>query len=291
MIKIILIPVAIFLGLGALMGLLLAVASKIFEIKTDERVEAIKDCLPGANCGGCGYAGCSGYAEAVVKGEAPVNGCTVGGGEVAKKVAGIMGVEASETVKMRAQVMCSGTNDLAKKKYIYQGVSDCVAANRLSGGDKVCPNGCIGLGTCADVCKFDAIKVINGVAAIDYEKCTSCGACVAACPKKLIRLVPANIPYWVGCMSADKGAVTRGYCDAGCIGCKLCEKKCEAGAIKVTDNVAEIDYTKCTGCGVCESVCPRKIIWSAYKKTTVETAEPAVPAVAEKEPENNVTEA
>ncbi len=281
-----------FAAIAAVLGLILAVASKIFFVKTDERIEQIKECLPGANCGGCGYVGCEALAQAIINGDAPVNACNGCSDENVKKISEIMGLSGDiETVRLRAQVMCSGTNDLAKKKYIYQGVSDCVAANRLSGGDKVCPNGCIGLGTCADVCKFDAIKVINGVAAIDYEKCTSCGACVAACPKKLIRLVPANIPYWVGCMSADKGAVTRGYCDAGCIGCKLCEKKCEAGAIKVTDNVAEIDYTKCTGCGVCESVCPRKIIWSAYKKTTVETAEPAVPAVAEKEPQNNVTEA
>ena len=182
-----------------------------------------------------------------------------------------------ETVRMRAQVMCSGTNDLARKKYIYNGVSDCVAANRLAGGDKMCPNGCIGLGTCAAACKFGAIKLINGVAAVDYEKCVACGACVSACPKKLIRIVPADTPHWVGCMSADKGAITRTYCEIGCIGCKICEKNCEAGAIKVTDNVAEIDYTKCTGCGKCESVCPRKVIWSAYKKTTVENAEPAVP--------------
>lgn len=267
-----------FAAIAAVLGIILAAASKIFFVKTDERIEKIKECLPGANCGGCGYAGCEALASAIVSGKAPVNGCSVCSDETVKNISAIMGLSGDiETVRMRAQVMCSGTNDLAKKKYVYEGVSDCVAANRLSGGDKVCPNGCIGLGTCADACKFGAIKIINGVAAVDYELCKACGACVAACPKKLIRLVPASIPYWVGCMSADKGAVTRGYCDAGCIGCKLCEKNCEAGAITVTDNVAEIDYTKCTGCGKCESVCPRKIIWSAYKKTKVETAEPAVP--------------
>ena len=267
-----------FAAIAAVLGIILAAASKIFFVKTDERIEKIKECLPGANCGGCGYAGCEALASAIVSGKAPVNGCSVCSDETVKNISAIMGLSGDiETVRMRAQVMCSGTNDLAKKKYVYEGVSDCVAANRLSGGDKVCPNGCIGLGTCADACKFGAIKIINGVAAVDYELCKACGACVAACPKKLIRLVPASIPYWVGCMSADKGAVTRGYCDAGCIGCKLCEKNCEAGAITVTDNVAEIDYTKCTGCGKCESVCPRKIIWSAYKKTKVETAKPAVP--------------
>lgn len=267
-----------FAAIAAVLGIILAAASKIFFVKTDERIEKIKECLPGANCGGCGYAGCEALACAIAKGEAPVNACNSCSDEDIKNISKIMGIsEDIKTVRMRAQVMCSGTKDLAKKKYIYEGVSDCVAANRLSGGDKVCPNGCIGLGTCVAACKFDAIRIINGVAAIDYEKCRSCGACVSACPKKLIRLVPENIPYWVGCMSADKGAITRSYCDAGCIGCKLCEKNCESGAIKVTNNVAEIDYTKCVGCGKCESVCPRKIIWSAYKKASVETAEPANP--------------
>ena len=269
-----------FAAIAAVLGVILAAASKIFYVKTDERVEKITECLPGANCGGCGYAGCAALASAIVEGKAPINACNSCTEETTKKIAEIMGVSADvKTRRMRAQVMCSGTNDLAKKKYIYEGVSDCVAANRLSGGDKVCPNGCIGLGTCERACPFGAIHIINGVAAVDYEKCRSCGVCVAACPKKLIRLVPADIPYWVGCMSADKGAVTKSYCDAGCIGCRLCEKNCAVGAIKVTDNVAEIDYTKCVGCGKCETVCPRRIIWSAYKKTTVEEAEPKVPDI------------
>lgn len=257
-----------FAAIAAVLGIILAIASKVFYVETDERIEKIKEQLPGANCGGCGYAGCEALAVAIVEGKAPVNACNGCSDAGVKAISEIMGISSDiKTVRMRAQVMCSGTNDLAKKKFLYEGVSDCFAANRLSGGDKMCPNGCIGLGTCVAACKFDAITVINGVASIDYKKCKACGACVAACPKKLIRLVPADTPHWVGCMSADKGAVTRTYCDIGCIGCKLCEKKCEAGAITVNGNVAEIDYTKCTGCGVCESVCPRKVIWSAYKKT------------------------
>ena len=258
-----------FAAIAAVLGIILAIASKVFFVETDERIEKIKEHLPGANCGGCGYAGCEALAVAIVEGKAPVNACNGCSDNAIKAISEIMGLSDDiKTVRLRAQVMCSGTNDLAKKKFLYEGVSDCFAANRLSGGDKMCPNGCVGLGTCAAACKFDAITVINGVASIDYHKCKACGACVAACPKKLIRLVPADTPYWVGCMSADKGAVTRTYCDIGCIGCKLCEKKCEAGAITVNGNVTEIDYTKCTGCGVCESVCPRKVIWSAYKKTT-----------------------
>lgn len=268
----------IFAAIAAILGIILAIASKVFFVKTDARVEQISSLLPGANCGGCGYAGCAALAEAIVEGKAPVNACNSCSDETAKKIADIMGLSSDiKTVKLRAQVMCSGTNDLAKKKYVYEGVSDCVAANRLAGGDKLCPNGCIGLGTCEKACPFGAVKIINGVAAVDFEKCRGCGVCVSACPKKLIRLVPADIPYWVGCMSADKGAITKGYCDAGCIGCKLCEKNCPSDAVHVDGNVARIDYTKCIGCGKCESVCPRKIIWSAYKKTTVEIAEPPIP--------------
>lgn len=271
-----------FALIALVLGVILAAASKIFFVKTDERIPKIKDCLPGANCGGCGFAGCEALAEAIVKGEAPVDACNACSEQSVLAISEIMGIAPDPNkVKLRAQVMCSGTHDLAKKKYVYEGVSDCVAANRLAGGDKLCPNGCIGLGTCVDACKFGALKVVNGVATVEYEKCKACGACVAACPKKLIRLVPASTPHWVGCMSADKGAVTRTYCDIGCIGCKICEKNCEAGAIAVNGNVAEIDYSKCTGCGKCEEVCPRKIIWSAYKKTVVENAEPEVPNVTE----------
>lgn len=266
MIKIILIPILIFLGLGALMGFLLAVASRVFEVKTDERAEAIKECLPGANCGGCGYTGCSGFAEAVVKGEAPVNGCTVGGAETAKKVAAVMGVDAGETVKMRAQVMCSGTSEYSKKKYIYDGVLDCVAAARLGGGDRICPNGCVGLGTCVAACPFSAITVVNGVAVVDYRECQGCGVCVKACPKGLIKLIPFDSKHWVGCMSVDDGKTTRKYCDVGCISCKICEKNCPEGAITVENFNATIDYSKCTGCDHCVDKCPRHIIWSSHKQ-------------------------
>ena len=133
----------------------------------------------------------------------------------------------------------------------------------------MCPNGCIGLGTCAAACKFDAIKIINGVAAVDYDKCKACGACVAVCPKRIIRLIPYDAKYWVGCCSTDKGPVTKSYCEVGCIGCKLCEKKCPVGAIAVTDFVAKIDYEKCTSCGACAEACPRKIIWSADGKVGI----------------------
>jgi electron transport complex protein RnfB len=158
--------------------------------------------------------------------------------------------------------MCSGTYDLAREKYDYDGIPDCIAANRLAGGSKACPNGCLGLGTCVKNCKFDAIKIINGVAAVDYEKCTACGMCAAACPKMIIKLIPFSATHWVGCMSSDRGTVTKKYCAVGCVACKLCEKKCPVGAIKINDYTASINYEKCTSCRDCEQSCPRRVIWS-----------------------------
>lgn len=258
----ILLPVLIFIGLGLLMGALLALASKLFAVKKDEKAEAIKECLPGANCGGCGYSGCDAYAAAVSAGDAPVNKCSVGGAEAASKIAQIMGVDAGAQVRMRAQVMCSGTGEYAKKKYIYEGIDDCVAASKIGGGDKMCKNGCIGLGTCVRACPFDAIVVEDGVAAVDYSKCKGCGICVSACPKGIIKLIPFDAKHWVGCMSVDDGKNTRKVCDVGCISCKLCQKNCPAGAINVDNFVASIDYDKCTGCDICTDKCPRHIIWS-----------------------------
>ena len=258
----VLIPIAIFAALGCVFGVILAIAAKIFAVKVDERVPQITEVLPGANCGGCGYSGCAALAEAVVKGEAKPNACTVGGAEVAEKVGAIMGVKVEKTVRMRAQVMCSGTSELAKKKYVYEGARDCIAAAKLGGGDKLCPNGCIGLGTCVASCPFGAISVISGVAVVDYHKCEGCGVCTAACPKGIIKLIPFDSAHWVGCRSVEKGPITRKQCDVGCISCRMCEKACEVGAITVTDFVASIDYNKCIGCGKCVSKCPRHIIWS-----------------------------
>lgn len=254
--------VLIFLGLGIAAGVILAVASKIFAVKKNEKAEKILECLPGANCGGCGFSGCAALAEAVSKGEAGVNSCTVGGADVAAAVAEIMGAEVGATVRMRAQVMCSGTSEYAKKKYIYEGVNDCVAASKIGGGDKLCQNGCIGLGTCVRACPFEAIVVKQGVAAVDYSKCRGCGICSGVCPKGIIKMIPFDSKHWVGCMSVDDGKNTRKKCDVGCISCRLCEKNCESGAITVNNFVASIDYAKCTGCDKCVDKCPRHIIWS-----------------------------
>jgi len=253
-----------FLTLGLGLGWILAYAGKVFDSKVDdERIEMICDVLPAANCGGCGHTSCAALAAAIASGTAKTNACPAVGSEECAEIAGIMGQPPlSAEKRYRAQVMCSGTDDLAKQKYEYDGIPDCIAAHRLAWGSKACPNGCLGLATCVKRCKFDAIKIVNGVAAIDYEKCTACGVCAASCPKMIIKLIPFDATHWVGCMSAEKGAVTRKNCAIGCTACRLCEKKCPKGAIKISDSNANIDYEKCTDCGLCIDACPRRVIWS-----------------------------
>ena len=256
----IVIPAAIFAGLGLIFGAALAIASRIFAVHEDERVGKITEALPGANCGGCGFSGCAAYAEAIVKGEAAPGLCLACSAEGARTISEVMGVPVVENKPMRAQVMCSGKSGVAHKKYHYVGATDCVAAERLGGGDKCCPNGCIGLGTCAAACPYDAIAVVHGLAVVDAGKCRGCGVCVSNCPKHIIRMIPAAATHWVACLSVENGKKTREQCDAGCISCRLCEKACEHDAIKVDNFVAAIRYDKCVGCGACADKCPRHII-------------------------------
>lgn len=255
----ILIAAGILGGLGLLFGIILGVASKIFAVQTDERIEQIMKILPCANCGGCGFAGCSAFADAVVKGKANPNACAVGGAKCAQEVSQIIGVEASFE-KKTARVKCSGDCDAAPLRYDYYGPTSCEAAARLGGGPKACSWGCLGLGSCTQVCQFDAIHVVNGVAVVDEEKCTACGKCVSACPKQLISLMPVSKKYYVSCSSQDRGPEMKELCTAGCIGCRLCVKQCEADAISVENNLAKIDASKCTSCGKCAQKCPKGII-------------------------------
>lgn len=266
-IKIILAAILSLGGMGVLFGVILAIAGKMFEVKTDERIPQIIECLPGANCGGCGFAGCAAYAAAVATGTAAPSCCPVGGETAGQKIAEIMGLVLQAEEKRCAIVHCCGTDAAAVKKYEYEGICDCTAAMRLGGGSKACPYSCTGLGSCVEACKFDAIHVVDGVAVVDEEKCTSCGACVLACPKNLITLIPVSKPYYVGCLNKDKGVITKNDCAVGCIACRICEKECPSDAIHVIDNCARIDYDKCTACGACVEKCPKKIIRIAAYKT------------------------
>ncbi len=253
-------PVLIFAAVGAAAGVLLTVGSKLFHVEVDERVSKIVEALPNANCGACGYSGCEGYANAVAKGEAPTNRCKPGGAAAAEKIAGIMGSEVLASVREVAFVRCNGCAGAVEDRFEFDGTPSCAAVERFYNGKKMCRTGCDGYGDCVKVCDNGAISIINGVAVVNPSKCGACGKCAAACPNHLIVIRPAEKLYDVRCSSKDNAKTTRAVCKNGCLGCRLCEKKCTAGAIKVSDNHATIDYEKCTGCGACAEACPAKCI-------------------------------
>ena len=273
----ILIAIGILGGLGLVFGLVLAAASKVFYVETDPRLEQLNECLPGANCGGCGFAGCGAYAEAVLKGEAPVGKCASGGNECAQAMAAIMGVQAEAVTRKVAMVRCSGARTFdaegnltkgAKMKANYEGFHDCLAASKVGGsGPLSCKFGCLGYGSCTKVCKYGAISVKNGVAVVDEDLCVGCMACAQVCPRKVITAVEPDHNVVIACNSLAKGAVTNRACTIGCIGCGKCMKTCPSGAITITNNLAQIDYSKCTNCGQCATVCPKGLI----KDSKVET--------------------
>ncbi len=253
-------PILILGVLGGVFGILLGFAAKAFRVEKDARVEQVEALLAGANCGGCGYAGCGGFAEALCSGTANVSDCPATKQAEKEKIATILGLSVGENTPMVAMVMCSGNCHSAAQNCYYEGIYDCVAASRYGGGDKACSFGCIGYGSCANVCPFGAIHVEDNVAVVDREKCTACGACVAICPHHVIRLVGKSQRTFVKCQSHEKGQGMKEVCSAGCIACRICEKSCPKGAITVNDNVATIQEELCINCGICASKCPRKII-------------------------------
>lgn len=257
--------------LGAVFGFILAVASKIFEVKKDPREEAILGCLAGANCGGCGYPGCGGYAEAVLKGEAAIGLCASGGTDCARAMGEIMGVKVGDVARKVALVRCSGYRKLdadgkekgARMKAEYEGFADCLAASKVGGnGPLACKFGCLGFGNCVKACKYDAISIVDGVAKVDPEMCKGCMACAVACPRGVIVPVDYDKHTTIACASHAKGAVTVRGCTQGCIGCGICVKICPHDAISIQNNLAVIDYSLCTSCGLCAAVCPKKLITS-----------------------------
>lgn len=258
----ILIPVLIALGVSLIVGFGLSMADTFFSVKKDEKEISVRNSLPGANCGACGFSGCDDYAEKLASGE--ITDCTLckpGGKEAAQKIAEILGLIAGDVEPLTARVHCMGFCDKTSDKMIYHGVESCKAAALLFGGKGECQYGCIGFGDCTKECDSGAIKVCSGIAAVDPDECIACGKCIKACPKHLISLVPKEkAVFTVLCSNRDKGADVIKSCKAGCIGCKKCEKVCKNGAVKVESFLAVIDPEKCTGCGECAAACPRGVI-------------------------------
>ena len=257
MISELLVPVIVLGGLGLVFGFGLAIAGKIFEVKTDERVPLVRNALPGANCGGCGYPGCDALAAAIVSGEAAVNACTVGGTEVAIEVGEIMGKAVTGGESLVASVHCKGDCEASPARANYEGFSDCKEALIANGGAKSCRYGCIGLGTCVSACQFNALSMgENGLPVVNIDNCTACSACVNACPQNIIDLIPHDQLVHVDCRNKDKGKIAKAACDNACIGCRMCVKVCPTGAITVEDNLARINYDICNRCEACVEKCP-----------------------------------
>lgn len=249
-------------GTGLVLGFMLGFAAKTFHVEVDPRVEKITELLPGANCGACGHPGCEAAAMAVVAGGADAHVCTAGGHEVAGQIADILGITVGQGPEPQiAFVSCGGGRNSVSHRYEYVGPQDCDAAGLIAGGPLSCTYGCLGFGNCVDSCAFDALHLDeDGLPKVDIEKCTGCGLCVSACPRGIMKMVPANAPVMVACNSKDRGKVVRENCKTGCIACKRCERVCEPEAIKVVSELAVIDYEKCNGCMKCIEECPTNCI-------------------------------
>lgn len=252
--------------LGSVLAIILYVVAQKFKVIEDPRIDDVEQSLPGANCGGCGYPGCRGFAEACVKAEMLDSFfCPVGGNDTMKAVATVLGKQAIEKEPMVAVVRCNGSYANRNKTSVYDGAKTCAISNSLFSGETGCQFGCLGLGDCVSVCTFDAIKMNEdtGLPVVDEDKCTSCGACVKACPKLIIELRnkgKKNRRIFVSCISTEKGGIAKRHCEVACTGCTKCVKVCSFDAVKVENNLAYIDFNKCTLCRKCVEECPMNVI-------------------------------
>lgn len=264
--NLILIAVLLLGAVGAIGAVILFLVAQKFKVYEDPRIGQVEEVLPAANCGGCGFPGCKGFAEACVKADS-LEGllCPVGGADVMGKVATILGREAVAAAPMIAVVRCNGTCENRPRLNNYDGATSCAVASALYGGETGCSFGCHGLGDCVKVCPFDAIHINpeTQLPEVDEDKCTACGACVKACPKLIIELRkkgPKSRRVYVSCVNKDKGAIAKKACDVSCIGCSKCMKACPFEAITISNNLAYIDYNKCKLCRKCVDVCPTHAI-------------------------------
>lgn len=253
-------------GMGLIFGVVLGYANKKFHVPVDPKIPLVREALPSANCGACGYAGCDAYATAVVEGDAALNLCTVGGSSTSEKIGEIMGVSVETSDRKVAFVKCKGTCGKAKEKYVYDGVKDCrQAVIAPGGGSKACSDGCLGYASCVRACEFNALHIVDGVAVVYKDNCVACEACVKVCPKDLIEMVPDKQEVLIECNSKSKGKSVKDNCEVGCIACTMCVRACPVQAITMVNNLATIDFEKCTNCGICATKCPTKVISKPLK--------------------------
>lgn len=259
-------PVISIGGMGLVFGVVLGYANKKFHVPVDPKIPIVREALPSANCGACGFAGCDAYAAAVVEGDTPLNLCSVGGASVAEKIGEIMGVSVETANPQVAFVKCKGTCTVAKEKYDYDGIKDCrQAVIAPGGGPKACADGCLGFASCVRACEFNALHIIDGVAVVYKDNCVACGACIEVCPKNLIEFVPATQEVLIECNSKSKGKTVKDNCGVGCIACGMCARVCPSEAIVMVNNLPVIDFEKCTQCGLCATKCPTKVISKPLK--------------------------
>jgi Na+-translocating ferredoxin:NAD+ oxidoreductase subunit B len=253
----ILYAVAALGGVALIFGAMLALAARFFAVESDPRVEAVRDALPGVNCGACGYAGCTSFAEAVVEGKAASNGCIPGGQDSSTGIAAILGQDAAESTPLVATVFCAGDRENSRDLFVYHGIKDCVHAQKYGGGFKACAEGCLGLGTCVSACPFEAIRMgPSGLPLVDWQRCGGCGLCASACPRAIIRTLPKeSLGHLVLCNSHQRGKTVQAQCDVGCNACNACVRACPRDAITLEDNLAVIDLAKCDDCGKCAEKC------------------------------------
>jgi electron transport complex protein RnfB len=271
---------AVFTLLGVFFGLTLAAIAMRFQVPVNPLVERVREALPSANCGACGYAGCQAYAEALVeKGDVPVNLCAPGRGPVAKALAQLTGKDMGAVVDRIVIMRCMGTSAFARQEAIYSGVETCAAASLVFGGPKACKNGCLGLADCVRACPFDALSIgREGIAVVDHAKCTGCGICVPVCPKDLFQLYPRDHRVQLSCVARDKQSIVRATCMVGCILCRKCVSKCPAGAIEWDGRTIVIDHAKCVAYGpscneACVDICPSLILHRIGQMPRPEIAE------------------
>lgn len=255
------IPLFILSSLTFVLGLFILFASKKFYVKTDPMVDTITSMLPGANCGACGYPGCAQFAAELVKTRDSSKICPIGGDELGHELGRVLGITMDAAKPVSCVVLCGGSKKTTKFLTEYKGIQDCWAVKEILPSVKQCPYGCVGLGSCIASCKYDALKVEDGIIKVDPENCVGCGACLDRCPQHVLKLIEKKPrKYHVACSSTDKGGVTRKYCSVGCISCMLCVKACKFDAIKIVNFCAVIDDVKCVNCGLCAKVCPVKCI-------------------------------